>query len=58
MDEAEIIKKVEELKSILSKHKNKLGSLEKKLYQAISDYQKTLDEERLKDIRKQLSKYL
>ncbi len=54
MDGKEIQQKVAELQSIMSQYKHELGSLEKELYRAISDYQKALEEEKLKEIRQGL----
>ena len=55
MHQQDIQKKVEELKTIMVNYKLELGSLEKDLYQAISDYQKALEEEKLKELRDSLS---
>ena len=55
MDGQEIKKKVAELQSIMSQYKHELGSLEKELYRAISDYQNALEEEKLKEIRASLT---
>lgn len=38
----------------MSEYKHELGALEKELYRAISDYQKALEEEKLKEIRDSL----
>ena len=54
MNSHEIQQKVSELKLIMNQYKHKLGSLEKELYRAISDYQKALEEEKLKEIRSSL----
>lgn len=54
MDSQDIKIKVAELQSIMSQYQHGLGSLEKELYRAISDYQKALEEEKLKEIRQSL----
>jgi len=54
MNSEEIQKKANELKEIMANYKHELGSLEKELYRAISDYQKALEEEKLKEIRDSL----
>ena len=54
MGSQEIQQKVAELQSIMAQYKHGLGSLEKELYRAISDYQKALEEEKLKEIRSSL----
>ncbi len=55
MNGQEIQRKVTELQSIMSQYKHELGSIEKELYRAISDYQKALEDEKLKEIRQSLS---
>jgi hypothetical protein len=55
MTSQDIQQKVAELRSIMSQYKHELGGLEKELYRAISDYQKALEEEKLKEIRDSLS---
>lgn len=55
MDQHEIQKKVKELQAIMAEHKQGLGSLEKELYNAISDYQNALEEEKLREIRTNLN---
>ena len=55
MSKEEIQQKIKELELIMSQYKNELGSLEKELFQALSDYQKALEEEKLKEIRQSLS---
>jgi len=54
MDQSEIPQKVAELQSIMFQYKHELSRLEKELYRAISDYQKTLEEEKLEEIRSSL----
>jgi DNA anti-recombination protein RmuC len=54
MNSQEIQQKVTELQAILSQFRLELGNLEKELYQAITDYQEALKEERLKEIRQSL----
>ena len=55
MNKQEIEQKVKELQSIMSEYKQHLNSLEKELYRAISEYQKALEEEKVKEIRDGLS---
>lgn len=55
MGNQEIQQKVKELQAIMANYKHELGSLEKELYRAISEYQKVLEEEKLKEIRDSLS---
>ncbi|MDR3643401.1 MAG: hypothetical protein P4L74_07320 [Candidatus Doudnabacteria bacterium] len=55
MDAKNIEKKVKELQTVMAGYKHELSSLEKTLYRSISDYQKAIDEEKLKDIRSSLS---
>jgi hypothetical protein len=51
----DIQRKVAELKTILTHYKRELGGLEKELYRAISDYQKALEREKLKEIKESIS---
>ena len=55
MDNQQIQQKVAELKSIMAQYKLGLGSLERELYRAISEYQKALEQEKLKELRQNLS---
>lgn len=55
MDREEIQKKVAELTKIMGQYTQDLGSLEKELYQAISDYQNALEEERLQELSQGIS---
>jgi hypothetical protein len=55
MTKEEIQQKVKELQLVMSKYKNNLGTLEKELFQAISDYQKALDQEKIKEIKQSLN---
>lgn len=55
MDGQQIQQKVTELKSIMTQYKHELGGLERELYRAISEYQKALEEEKLKELRQSLS---
>lgn len=55
MSDPKIQQKVKELESIMLQYKQELGVLDKELFQAISDYQKALDEERLKEIKQSLN---
>lgn len=55
MNSQEIQQKAKELQSIMTQYKHELGSLEKELFKAISDYQKALEEEKLKEIRDNLN---
>ena len=57
MDKKEIQNKATELKTILSKYKSELSELEKQLFDTISEYQKKVDEERIKELRKSLAKH-
>ena len=54
MDQPIIQQKAKELQAVMSEYKHGLGILEKELYRAISDYQKALEEEKLKEIRASL----
>lgn len=54
MNQLEIQQKVVELQSTMSLYKHEFSSLEKELYRAISDYQKALEDEKLKEIRNNL----
>jgi hypothetical protein len=47
----EIKQKVEELAAIMSSYHGQLGQFEHELSQALHDYQKALDEEKLKEVR-------
>ncbi len=57
MDKKEIQNKATELKTILSKYKSELSELEKQLFDTISEYQKKVDEERIKELRESLAKH-
>jgi len=57
MDKTEIEKKALELKDILSKYQSELSLLEKELFNAIGEYQKMVDEERIKELRESLTKH-
>jgi sugar-specific transcriptional regulator TrmB len=57
MDKTEIQKKSLELKDVLSKYQSELSQLEKELFNAISEYQKMVDEERIKELRESLTKH-
>jgi len=54
MKESEIQKRVVELKNILSVYRNELNKLKKQLFDVIREYQKTANEERIKEIRESL----
>ena len=54
MKSQDIEEKITELKSIIDQYRHELGGLEKELYRAISDYQKALEEEKMKEIRQDL----
>jgi len=54
MDKQQIEQKVNELQVIMSEYKGDFSKLEKELFLIISDYQKALDEEKLKQVRGQL----
>ncbi|MEK7125583.1 MAG: hypothetical protein AAB880_01580 [Patescibacteria group bacterium] len=49
--------KTTELKAILSKYKSELNQLEKQLFDTIREYQKTVDEERSKELSESLMKH-
>lgn len=57
MSEQTIQQKVKELELIMFQYKNELGILDRELFQVTSDYQKTLSEERVKEIRESLKKH-
>lgn len=57
MDKKEIQNKATELQNILSKYKSELSQLEKQLFDTISEYQKMVDEERVKELRESLAKH-
>lgn len=57
MDKQEIQNKAVELKNILLKYKSELNKLEKQLFDTISEYQKVVDEERVKELRESLMKH-
>ena len=54
MTKEDIQQKIKELELILSQYKHDLGALENELFQAISDYQKALDQEKASEIRQRL----
>lgn len=51
MDKKEIQNKITELNNILSTYRGELSGLEKELFQAISEYQKALEKEKIKEIK-------
>ena len=51
MDKDTVQKKAEELRVILSQYEKELGVLEENLYQAVSDYQGALSQEKIKEIK-------
>jgi hypothetical protein len=53
--EKEIKQKTQELARIMTQYQGELGNLEKELFQALSDYQKVCEEEKLKEVRGSLS---
>jgi len=55
MDKEEIQKKVLELQKVMLNFKKGMREQEKELFRAISDYQKALEEEKLKEIRESLT---
>lgn len=56
MDTTEEIKqKVDELAAIMANYQGQLGQFEHELYQALHDYQKALDEEKLKEVRENIA---
>ncbi|MDB5259349.1 MAG: hypothetical protein JWO73_557 [Candidatus Taylorbacteria bacterium] len=54
MDSKEIRTKAEELKSILSASRGELSILEKELLNAVGEYQKALNEEKIREIKQTL----
>jgi hypothetical protein len=54
MTKDEIQKKITELQSIMSQYKDELGTLETELFKVISDYEKALKEEKIKEIKQKL----
>ncbi|MBI4692358.1 MAG: hypothetical protein HY773_02940 [Candidatus Terrybacteria bacterium] len=57
MDKIEIQNKITELKEILLQYQNQLNQYEKDLFEVISQYQKVVEEEKIKEIRKKLVNY-
>lgn len=57
MDKNEIQNKATELKNILSKYKSELTQLEKQLFVTISEYQKAMDKERIRELKESLGKH-
>ncbi len=57
MDKTEIQKKAGELQNILLKYRGQLSLLEKQLSNAISEYQKAIDEQKVKELRESLIKH-
>jgi len=55
MDKRQIQEKIDELKSIMSQHKNELGKLEKEFFDVIGEYQKALEKEKIKEIKRNLN---
>ena len=55
-DKKEIENKAAGLENILSRYKSELSQLEEELFDAISDYKKALEEEKLKELRQSLEK--
>jgi len=51
----EIKQKVDELAAIMSNYHGQLGQFEHELSQALRDYQKALDEEKLKELRENIA---
>ena len=51
MNKRIIQQKVTDLHAIMNKYKHELGGLEKELFMAISDYQKSLEEEKIKELK-------
>lgn len=54
MSKDEIEQKMKELQSVLSQYKDELGVLETELFSVVSDYQKALEEEKVKEIKQTL----
>ena len=55
MNQDEIKQKAVELNEIMKNYKGQLNELERQLFDAVSEYQKALEQERLKEIRDKLS---
>jgi hypothetical protein len=55
MDKEKIQNAIEELNLLISKYKDQLHILEKELNEVISDYQRQLKEEKIKEIKKTLN---
>jgi hypothetical protein len=51
----DIKQKAKELETIMAEYKGTLSNLEKELFQALSDYQKALDQEKIKELKEQLT---
>ena len=56
MDKDEIQQKTAELQQIILEYKNELGVAERELSQAILNYQKALEDEKISEIKKSLDK--
>ena len=55
MDKTEIKNKVTELQNILLRYRGELHVLEKQLFNVISEYQKAVDEEKIKELKRSLN---
>ncbi len=55
MNQDEIKQKAAELNEIMKNYRGQLNELERQLFDAISEYQKALEQERIKEIRDKLS---
>ena len=54
MDKDEIQQKATELNEIMKNYKGRLSELERQLFDAITEYQKALEQERIKEIKDKL----
>lgn len=56
MNKQDIQQKVKELHEIMKEYAVEMNGLEKELFQAVSDYQKALEEEKIKQIKTRINK--
>ncbi len=54
MNQDEIKQKAAELNEIMKNYRGQLSELERQLFDAVSEYQKALEQERIKEIRDKL----
>jgi len=57
MNQQEIQEKNEKLKNILLKYKEELERLRRELFNIINEYQKTIDNERIKELKEDLMRH-